>query len=180
MATFARAIAAAVRIVLLVTADARLRQRVGQCAAMAAFAAQRFVRAFQRKTGLLEMIELVLPCRFAMAVGTVAAETAVMMIVGAVTTVAFLRWLLDRHVVEVTGAADKFLVSAHQRKSGLFEMIERHSTPLDGVVARRAIGSTAAPMYVVGAVARHTRLRKAFPHFVDVTTLTDDLDMRAA
>ncbi len=53
MATFARAIAAAVRIVLLVTADARLRQRVGQCTAMAAFAAQRFVRALQRKTGLL-------------------------------------------------------------------------------------------------------------------------------
>ncbi len=35
-------------------------------------------------------------------------------------------------------------------------------------------------MYVVGAVARHTRLRKAFPHLVDVTTLADDLDMRAA
>lgn len=180
MTALTRAIAPAMRIVLLVAADTRFRQLVGQFATMAAFAAQRFVRALQRKAGFRKMVELALPSRFTMAVGALAAETAVMMVVGAVTTIAVLRRFLDRHVVEVTGAADQFLVSAYQRKAGLFEMIERHATPLDRVVARCAIGATTALVYIVGAVARDTCLRQAFPYFINMATLTDDLDVRAA
>jgi len=152
MATLTRAIAATVRIVLLVTTDTRLLQFVGQCAAMAAFTAQRFVCALQCKTSLREMVELVLPCRFAMAVRTLAAETAVMMIVGAVASVAVFRRFFDRHVVEMAGTADEFFVSAQQRKTGLFEMVERDSAPFDRVVARRAVRTATASVYVVGAM----------------------------
>jgi len=153
MATLARAIAAAVRVVLLVATDTGLRQFVRQRAAMAAFAAQGFVRAFQRKAGLRKMIELALPRRFAVAIRALAAETAVMMVVGAVAPVAVFRRLFDRHVVEVARAADELFVSADQCKTGLFEMIERGSAPFRRVVARRAVRAATAAVDIVGAVA---------------------------
>jgi hypothetical protein len=153
MATLTCAIPTAVRIVILVTTDTRLRQFVGQCAAMAAFTAQWFVCAFQCKACLRKVIVFGLPFRLAVAIRAFAAETAAMMIVGAVATVAVLRRLFDRHVVEVARAADELFVSAHQRKTGLFEMIERDPAPFDRVVARRAVRTATASVNVIGAMA---------------------------
>jgi hypothetical protein len=59
-------------------------------------------------------------------------------------------------------------------------MVERHSAPLDRVVARRAVRTATPFVYVVGAMARHARLRQTFPDFVDVATLADNIDVRAA
>ena len=179
VAALACAITATVRIVLFVATDTRLRQFVGQCAAMAAFTAQWSVRALQREAGLRKMIELVLPRRLSMAVRAFAAEAAVMMVVGAMATVAVLRRLLDRHVVEVAGVTHQFLVSTDERKTGLFEMVEGCAAPFGRVVAFGAVRTATAAMHIVRAMTRHACLRESLPDFIDVATFADHLDMRA-
>lgn len=146
---------------------------------MAALALQRLMRAVQRKPGLGKVVVLVLPLRLPVTVTTLAAESAVMLVVGAMASIAVFRRFFDRHVVKVACAADQFLVTARQCKTGLFEMVERDPAPFGRVVARRTVRTATATMYVIGAMAGHAGLRQPPPDLVNMATLADHIDVRA-
>ena len=126
------------------------------------------------------MIVFVLPRRFAVAFGAVLPEPSAVLIVRAVAADAVLRRLLDRHVVEVAGAADQFLMTAHERKTRQFFVVEHGSGPFGVVVARPTVATAAAAVHVVGAMTRYARFWQALPHFIDVAGLAADIDVRAA
>lgn len=115
------------------------------------------VATAERKLGLAFMVELrALPAGLVMAACAVGAESAVMRVIGAMTSHAVLRDTFFHHAASMARITRHFCVRAHKSEVPYPLMIESRVLPRRGTVARLTVRTPAAPVNIIACVARIT------------------------
>jgi len=117
--------------------------------------------AYERKLMAPQMVvrSTRLPVIVIVAVGALNAEPVRMHVIGTMTAKTILRYLLLVVAAAMAGEAIECVVHTQQRKAGLLEMVVLGALPLAGGVAAPAIGSTRAPVLIVGGMTAVTARR---------------------